>query len=100
MTWWMLAGRHLDEIGFLPEYLDEYDPRSAQEQFDANYPFGGGWQSKPHRVDADGVLYYPGDPPLKPIGGTQLRDEMILVYPAAFVAIVQPDGTFVVQRMD
>jgi hypothetical protein len=43
---------------------------------------------------------YPGDPPLKPIAAMMLRDEMIMIYDAGYVAIWQKDGTFEACRMD
>lgn len=88
MIWWLLEGHEPDEIGFLPSFLDEADPRPAREQFDANYPYGGYWR-KVGEIDKAGVMHYPGDPDLRPIGGTRLRDEVVLVYPASFVAIIQ-----------
>jgi len=46
------------------------------------------------------TLTYPGDPPLKPVATSMLRDEMILVYPYAWVVIVQPSGDYEVSRCD
>lgn len=99
-VWFLLGHSNPDVVGFLPEMLDDADPRPAREQFDAHYPYGGYWQSGPAWIDAGGVLFYPGDPPQHPIAGTRLRDELILLYPYEFVAIIQPDESFVVQRMD
>jgi hypothetical protein len=45
-------------------------------------------------------MTYPDDPPLPCVAETRLRDERVLFFPYGFVAIVQPDGAFVVQRMD
>jgi len=39
-------------------------------------------------------------PPLKPVATSMLRDEMILVYPYAWVGIVQPSGDYEVSRCD
>jgi hypothetical protein len=47
------------------------------------------------------VLTYPGDPPLHPIAMWPLRDEMIVVYRHAIVAIFSTkDGSFEVARLD
>lgn len=90
-----------EHLGLLPGMLDPSDPRPAREQFDANYQHGGGWfPTKGHVLSADNTLTYPGDPPLKPVAMTLLRDELILLYPYSFVAIIQPDRTFEVCRMD
>ena len=48
----------------------------------------------------DGSLTYPGDPPLKPIAMTQLRDEVILFYEYDWLCVIQPDGAFEVSRVD
>ena len=48
----------------------------------------------------NGDLQYPEDPPLAPLAETKLRDEIIRVYHSSYVAIIQPDGSFLVCRMD
>jgi hypothetical protein len=90
-------------LGMIPYFLNPADPRPAAEQFDANYQHGGGWlpMRKWQMVNLEvGVIRYPGDPPKKPLAWMQLRDEKIFVYESAWVAIVQPNGTFEVARMD
>jgi hypothetical protein len=97
---YLQPGTHPDEIGIIPSFLDEDDPRPAREQLDANYQHGGGWRSLPN-FDLDGTtLKYPGDPPMQPIAAMQLRNEMVLIYPSAFVMVLQKHGTFEVARMD
>jgi len=98
MTYIFFGAHDVDELGFLPEFLDEEDPRLASAQFNANYI--GGWNPFPGFTMEGDTLQYPGDPPLVPIAYTKLRDETIIFYPYAFVAIKQPDGTFEVSRMD
>jgi hypothetical protein len=51
-------------------------------------------------MDAHHVLRYPGDPPLNPLAQARLRDELIVFYDHAIVAIVQEDGSFEVARID
>lgn len=98
---WALLHPHAD-LGRIPSFLFCDDPRSAREQFDERYAFGGGWRPMPHwQYDKETrAIAYPGDPPLHPIAETTLRDELILLYPSAWVAIIQPDGAFEVARMD
>ena len=99
MIYALTKGHGIDELGFLPDFLNEEDPRSASAQFDANYV--GGWNPFPgFTMTEDGALQYPEDPPMVPIGCTTLRNETIFFYPYAFVAVKQPDGTFEVARMD
>jgi len=45
-------------------------------------------------------MLYPGDPPLYWAAQTILRNERIVIYPYAMVAVVQADGSFLIQRMD
>jgi hypothetical protein len=102
MTWWMKQGLTADMLGLLPDMISEDDPRPAKEQFDSNYQHGGGWVAMP-RFSFDPsskAIRYPGDPPMRHIAHTHLRDEWILIYPHAWVCIVQPDGSFEVARMD
>ena len=92
---------HPDQLEFLPNFLSENNPASACEQLDAGYRHGGGWQHMPgFEMLPNGDLYYPGDPPTRLLFETTLRHETIRIYEHAWVAVVQPDGTFEVCRMD
>src|SRR5262245_17955488 len=95
--WTMLHPRMtIEALGFLPSMLHEKDERSAREQFNANYQFGG-WNSfggGQWRLGHNNTLHYPGDPPMSPLAMTRLRDEVICFYPSSFVAIIQPDRSF------
>ena len=103
MMWRALDPRaNLDQLGFIPNFLEENDPRPAAVQINDRYGFGGGWQPMP-RFEMNiktGVLRYPGDPALYPLFISKLRDEVIRVYPHAWVSILQPDGSYEVARMD
>jgi hypothetical protein len=89
-----------DMLGFLPDMLNERDPRPAREQLDHNYRHGGGWHPfQGHRMTADSLVY-PGDPPMPLLAEARLRDEIIRFYSCSWVAIVQPDGSYEVCRMD
>lgn len=85
-------------VGFLGEMLNSEDPRTAKEQFDGAYgwsPFNGfTYNPKDHG------LSYPGDPTFYPVATAKLREEMIYLYPSAWVCIVQPDGSYEIARMD
>jgi len=89
----------VDMLGFLPEFLDDNDPRSAKEQFNSNYI--SGWNSFVgfaflHNMD----ISYPGDPPTRLLYWTMLRDEWIGVYEYAWVVIKQLDGSWDAARLD
>jgi hypothetical protein len=98
MMVWITNG--VVDLGFLPDFLDEDDPRRAKEQLDANY--SSGWHPfKDFTFDREKMeLKHPGDPPLKAVAFTFLRDEIIMVFPYSWVLILQMDDTFEVARMD
>lgn len=96
----LLNGGTPDHVGLIPSFLDEEDPRSAKEQFAAKY-IGGWFPLKNFEFNwEDGVLTYPGDPPMKPLAIMVFRDDVILVYENAWVNIVGKDKKFEVSRMD
>lgn len=94
----------IEYLGLLPEFFSETDPRSAAEQLNANYAHGGGFRPSPEgkwALDRETlVLTYPGDPPFQPLAKAYLHDELLVFYQSAFLAIIQPDGSFKVTRVD
>ena len=99
MILWITSGPHVD-LGFLPGFLDEDDPRPAKEQFNERYV--SGWLPiSGHTFDAETMeLRYPGDPPLLPIAFGMFRGEIIMVFPYSIILILQGDMSFEVSRMD
>lgn len=90
-----------EALGHIPEFVDERNPQPAKTQLHNNYLHGGGWQPfKGFRLGADNSLSYPGDPTMKPLAQAKLRDETIVFYAHSWVAIIQPDRSFEVSRMD
>lgn len=91
-----------EALGYIPHFLSENDPRSAKEQINQNYSHGGGWSPMPGWLlsPTSRSIRYPGDDPLQAVAEARLRSETILVYPHAWVAIVQEDGSYEVARMD
>jgi len=91
-----------DMLGFIPSFLSEEDLRPAREQLDQNYRHGGGWQPfTGFTMLPNGNLQYPGDPPVQVLAeATMNNKEVVRFYEHSWVAIVQPDGTFEVARMD
>jgi hypothetical protein len=86
-------------LGYIPSFLREADERSAREQINSGYigkwhPMGG------FTMLANGNLKYPGDPPTQLLAETTMRGETIRFYDYAWVAIIQPDGSFEVARLD
>lgn len=100
---WLQLDKHADPdlLGAIPSFLDADDPDPAAKQLDKHYGHGGGWRpSAGWTIDEKGVARYPGDPALKPLFASVLRDEVILVYLYGYVAVIQPDQSFEICRMD
>lgn len=88
-----------DLCGFIPHFLDETDERPAREQFEERYI--GGWHPfNGFTMEKDKSLTYPNDRPVHVVASIEFHGETIYIYPHAWVAIVQQDGTFEVARMD
>lgn len=89
-----------DHLGYIPSFLSPDDPRPAREQIDTTYV--SGWRPfRGFKFDLkDHSLKYPDDPMMLPLAQAKLRDELILFYPSSWVAIVQPDQSFEVARLD
>jgi hypothetical protein len=101
----------INAVGFIPTFLSESDPRPAREQFASNYldgwrPTSVGFKLRPGPtpglLDGDNIpkLCYPGDPDLPPLAYALLREEMIIVYPSAWVMVLQADSSHEIVRMD
>lgn len=90
-----------DHVGGIPDMLSEDDTRSATAQLHAGYGHGGGWRAfKGFTLLPNDSISYPGDPVHKPIAEMRLRDERILIYECAWVAVIQPDRSCEICRMD
>lgn len=90
---------HPEMLGLIPGFIYESDPRPAREQFQERYVPGGWVPFKDFKLTERG-LEYPGDPPMRLLFETRLRDETIRLYEAEWVVIIQPDGSFEASRMD
>lgn len=94
-----------EALGHLPEFLHNDNPHNAVTQFHNAYGHGGGWNKfegfsfDPNHENGP-TLTYQGDPPYHAVAAAKLRDEIIHVYPHAWVQVIQPDGTWEVARMD
>lgn len=95
-----------EHLGLIPHFLYEEDERSASEQFEDRYV--SGWRNQEGFAlgDDNSLQYRPNDPeeerdpPLVPRAIAKLRGETIVFYDYAYVAIIQPDRSFEVCRMD
>ena len=101
ITFTLLPGGYPSQLGFIPEFFSEDDPRPAREQIEENYAHGGGWRPLPQwKLLPNCALKYPGDPVLQPVAKAKLRDEHIVVYPYGIVMLLEPDGSYEVSRLD
>lgn len=103
---------HPDDLGLLPMFWFDADPRSASDQLNERYAHGGGFSpfgDGKFRLDyreTGCLLKYPGDTPFREIARAILHSgqdsqEEIIVFDAAIVVIRQPKtGEFVVTRCD
>lgn len=92
-------------LGMIPEWLEaaETTKISLIEFFNHAYAHGGGWRPfKGFTLNEDNSLKYPGDPALKPFVEFTMDDrpDKVFMYDHAWVAIVQPNRSFEVCRMD
>lgn len=91
-------------LGFLPQIITDLDPRPVREQIADRYAHGGGWnpfKGFDLRSPATNArLEYPGDPPMRELSRTQIRDETVIFFEYSWVAVVQPTGEWEVVRMD
>lgn len=87
-------------LGQLPSWLHDDDPRSAAEQINLGYRFGGWRPMKGPTLGKGNAMCYPGDPPQLPFAEIVLRNERIFAYPHEFWGILSPDGKFEVARLD
>ena len=94
--------RVMEALGYLPHFLDEDNPDNCVKQLDQNYKHGGGWSKfEGFKMNMkDNSIKYPGDPPYRPLAKMKIRNETVFVYPHAWVAVVQEDGSYEIARMD
>lgn len=95
-------GMTVEDLGFLPYFFSEDDPRPAAEQLNEKYAHGGGVRDIARFVfnAVDYTIQYPGDPAMEPFAISQLRNERLYFYDSAWLAIVQDDGSKIVTRVD
>ncbi|KQX18379.1 MULTISPECIES: hypothetical protein [unclassified Sphingomonas] len=91
-----------DLLGDIPAWLSEHSPLGAAAQIDRWYQHGGGWREfKGFAVDLDKMtITYPGDPAIPAIAEASLREERIIIFNGAWVAVIQPDGSHSIARID
>lgn len=103
-VWKVYNQAQLPLLGYIPQMISAADERPLAAQINDSYAHGGGWSPMlgKWKLDPDALtIRYPGDPAYKPIASTMIRDEMIVVYPDAWVCIINTKTlAFEVSRMD
>lgn len=102
-----LAKRHkmtIDEcVGDIKHFASPQNETPLREQLNKWYQHGGGWcpmEGFELKNKETHEIQYPEDAPLLPLATAQFRNQTICVYPYAFVAIFEQDGSFEIARMD
>lgn len=90
----------IDHLGYIPQFLNEDDPRSAIEQIHQNYI--SGWNEfKGFEVNPEtGRMKYPGDPAYTPIAKAKFHDETLYFYQHAWFTVIKADGSIHTARLD
>lgn len=94
--------RLVEAMGYIPFWLKDKPKRwKLKDWFQRVYAHGGGWcPMDGWNLQDDGKLEYPEDPPIAPFAYFLVDDEVVYIYPHAWVCIKQKDGSFEVARMD
>lgn len=101
MKWELKHPRvQMEMLGYIPQFLDESDPRPAKEQIEENYAHGGGWRPIKGFSANENSIQYDDYRPRVLIAETKLRKEVIRIYEGALVGIFQPDGEFEIACLD
>jgi hypothetical protein len=106
MIWHLLHPKATpDMLGFVPDFFSDDCPLSAKEQVNLNYQHGGGWRSFSGFTMTPEGIYFPGDPVMPPIASTILhagtdKQEVIVLYMASWLAVIQLDGSYDIARVD
>lgn len=105
---------NMEVAGLLPEIILADDPRPAKEQFAERYAHGGGWNPMSNWLYKPAQPGFPGGASLvynssdeeddaeeyPEVSRTTVNNETLILFECEFLAIVQPDGSFEVDRVD
>lgn len=101
---WKFYGRHnIEDLGYIPQFINETDARPVREQLHESYLHGGGWNPFKGFKFHDGDwphISYPGDPDFRAIAETTIHGQRLIVFSHDWVGLVQPDGSLEISRMD
>ena len=81
----------------ISKWFDHENPQSAYEQLMGFTPYKECKLFNWSKIDS-AVLVYRGGNALREISRAILRDETIILFPYHWVAIVQPDGKYIVTK--
>lgn len=100
--------KHPKVLGYMPYIVSDFDLRPFKVQINERYAHGGGWAPYGEGEWAltlnkgePALIKYPGDPVYVERARISNRlGETLILFPYSVVALVQPDMTFEVARMD
>lgn len=106
--WHIKPGYSDDILGLLPMIIRSSDPNSVEEQINTRYSHGGGWMpfkgfelvNGNYHSPKDLQIVYPEDPIYSSRAWTRVREELVVLFPHAWVMVMQPDNSFAMCRMD
>ena len=111
-TKWYLHHKdmQLEHLGLIPSFLDELNPDDAITQINRNYQHGGGWYdmegfelSKDDDPPWASIIYAINDEPAESytcLAHCKIHDEIVAFYRSAWVAVIKPNLSFRVARID
>lgn len=102
LPWEFASGRSFHDLGLIPVIILRDDPRPVAEQLNDRYSHGGGWRPMARwKLNIDTrEAQYPGDPRFQAIAWARLREERLMFFPYSWMAIIQPDDSFEMGRLD
>ncbi len=90
------------DTGFMPDWLKTCpEETDLAEHLNTCYAHGGGWRAfKGFELQEDNSLQYPDDPAYPPQATFTVGADTVCMYQHSWVAIIKPDRSYEVCRMD
>ena len=98
----LVKGFNENMAGDLRFFANENSDTPLNKQINKAYSFGGGWNPLngfEFNQETKGIKY-PGDPELLPLAVATFKEQQVYLYHYSWVAIVNPDKSFEVSRVD
>jgi len=88
--------------GLLPDWVTspDYPDMNLKDKLTKHYGFGELTELKGGTITPEGAFQFPQDPDQYPLISIVRKEEQFLLYEHAIVAILQPDGSSFITRID